>query len=81
MFQVLILDHLPEKSEQPLFEGTAMSVILPGTEGDFEILDFHKPIISRLKKGAIIVDNNREITIQGGVAKMHAQNLVALVQL
>ena len=52
MFQVLILDALPEKSEQPIFEGTAMSVILPGAEGEFEILDFHKPIISKLKKGA-----------------------------
>ncbi len=78
MFHVLILSsHL--KNQEILFEGQSQSVVLPGTEGVFEILDFHKPVISRLKKGYIIVDNNQEFLIKGGVAKMNHQSLVAIV--
>lgn len=81
MFHVLILDSRPERSEQPLYEGNSSSVVLPGTDGEFEILDFHKPILSTLKKGVILVDNSKEIPVSGGIAKMHFQNLVALVDL
>lgn len=78
MFHVLILSsHL--KNQEILFEGQSQSVILPGQEGVFEILDFHKPVISRLKKGYIIVDNEKEYSIKGGVAKMNHQSLVAIV--
>lgn len=81
MFKVLILDMRPELSKKPVFEGNSLSVCLPGADGEFEILDFHKPIISRLKKGMISVDNATEIPIQGGIAKMQYQSLVALVEL
>ena len=80
MFHVLILDARPERSEQPIFEGNSSSVVLPGTEGEFEVLDFHKPILSTLNKGVIIVDNSKEFPVVGGIAKMHFQNLVALVE-
>ena len=80
MFQVLILNAHPEVPN-PVFEGRSSSVILPGVEGEFEILDFHKPIISRLKKGFIVVDNSREIPIRGGIVKMKFQSLVAMVEL
>lgn len=77
----MILNARPEKSEELLFQGNASSVILPGAEGEFEVLDFHKPILSQLKKGFILVDNAAEIPVQGGIVKMHFQNLVALVDL
>ena len=79
MFHVLILSAHPKIREDILFEGTAASVLLPGTDGEFEVLDFHKPIISRLKKGVIVVDNEKEFPIEGGVAKMRTQSLVAMV--
>ncbi len=41
-----------------LFEGKASSVLLPGEQGVFEVLDYHKPLVSRLVKGNIIVDQN-----------------------
>ncbi len=62
-----------------IFEGHSSSVIFPGTEGEFEILDFHKPILSRLKKGVIVLDNQKEILIEGGVMSMDKQQLVAMV--
>ncbi len=79
MFQVLIYKSRPKGSEEIIFQGQASSVILPGSEGEFEVLNFHKPIMSRLKKGLIVVDNIKEFPVAGGVVKMAQQSLVAIV--
>ncbi len=79
MFHVLILHARPYLKAAPVFEDRCASVILPGTEGEFEILDFHKPILSRLQKGTLVVDNRKEFKIKGGVIKMDHQSLVAIV--
>ena len=79
MFHVLILNSRLKSAEDILFEDKSRSVFLPGTEGEFEVLDFHKPVISRLKKGVIVVDNVKEFLIEGGVVKMQNQSLVAIV--
>ncbi|MBN1687898.1 MAG: hypothetical protein JW893_02235 [Candidatus Omnitrophica bacterium] len=75
----MLKDKIREK-EEVIFEGEASSVLLPGTDGEFEVLDFHKPIMSRLKKGSIIVDNKKELRIKSGIVKMDHQNLVAVVE-
>ena len=80
MFHVLILNSRIKTQEEILFEGQAASVLLPGKEGEFEVLDFHKPIISRLKKGSIVVDNSKEFPILDGIVKMDRQSLVAVVE-
>lgn len=79
MFQVLILTASPEDPKSILFEGPSQSVLLPGLDGEFEVLDFHKPIISRLKEGLITVDNQKEYSIKGGIASMAKQQLLAVV--
>ena len=81
MFHVLILNARPKSQEDIIFEGQSSSVLFPGVDGEFEVLDFHKPIISRLKKGTITVDNTKEFPIEGGVVKMKFQSLVAMVEL
>ena len=81
MFHILILNSRPRSQDSVVYEGKAASAILPGVEGEFEILDFHKPILSRLKNGFIVVDNAKELQIKGGVAKMDCQSLVAVVDL
>ena len=45
----------PEKS---VFNGEANSVSLPGSNGVFQVLNNHAPIISSLKKGEIILEVN-----------------------
>ncbi len=46
----------PEKN---LFEGQAKSIMLPGLDGIFEVLDQHAPIIAALGKGSIkLTDEN-----------------------
>ncbi len=81
MFHVLILNSRHKGKDAILFEGQSSTVLLPGKDGEFEILDFHKPIISTLKKGLLLVDNQKEFMIKGGLAKMGRQNLVAVVDL
>ena len=39
--------------EKTIFTGDVSSVYLPGSEGFFQILDNHAPIVSTLKKGTI----------------------------
>ncbi len=79
MFQVLILKSRPKDSDEIIFQGQAGSVSLPGSEGEFEVLNFHKPILSRLKKGTIVVDNTKEFPVTGGIVKMASQSLVAII--
>ncbi len=43
--------------EKILFEGKADRVILPGEGGVFEVLPFHKHILSRLLTGTIVIDD------------------------
>ena len=40
----------PEKVE---YDGDVLSVVVPGTMGQFEILNDHAPIISTLQKGVV----------------------------
>ena len=73
-----ITKFLPLAGSNPrLFEETLNKMI---EDGEFEVLDFHKPIMSHLKEGTIVVDNFNEIPIRGGVVKMGGQKLVAIVE-
>ncbi len=65
--------------KERLFEGEAESVVLPGDNGDFEILPFHKPIISLLRGGTIIV-GSRQLKIRRGIARVIRDQVVALVE-
>ncbi|HRI33822.1 MAG: ATP synthase F1 subunit epsilon [Saprospiraceae bacterium] len=39
--------------EAQLYEGHAKAIILPGLDGQFEILDRHAPLISALDNGTV----------------------------
>jgi F0F1-type ATP synthase epsilon subunit len=60
-----------------VFEGKAKRVILPGESGTFEILPFHKRILSRLVRGTITVDQ-QGIPIRRGIVKA-SQNMVTII--
>jgi len=76
----MLLDILtPEKL---LYEGEIRSVKLPGTNGEFEILNNHAPIISTLSKGEICVTNTNndkeKFNINGGVIEMQNNKIIVL---
>ena len=62
-----------------LFDGKAHSVILPGEQGVFEILLNHKPILSRLFTGQMIVDD-RAVPIRRGVVRVAKNQILAVVE-
>ena len=70
--------------EKELFNGEITSVKLPGTNGGFEILNNHAPIISTLCKGKIKVTNIDKSTenfeINGGVIEMKNNKIIVLAE-
>ena len=67
----------PEKIE---FDGAVESVLVPGTMGQFEILNDHAPIISTLQKGTVEYQNKEgknSLEIQGGFVEVQ-KNVVSL---
>ena len=70
--------------EEKVFEGDVQSVQLPGTEGSFQILDNHAPVVSTLKKGnLVLVDTNnesKEIEVNGGVVEVNSNHIIVLAE-
>ena len=68
--------------EKEIFNGEVTSVKFPGTNGEFEILNNHAPIISTLEKGEIrVINNNKKIenfNINGGVIEMQNNKIIVL---
>lgn len=62
-----------------VFKGKADSVILPGDTGVFEIMSYHKRVLSRLLKGSIDVDG-QEFPIARGVAKVDKNDVMIVVE-
>lgn len=68
--------------EKEIFNGEVTSVRFPGTNGEFEILNNHAPIISTLEKGEIRVittnKNTENFNINGGVIEMQNNKIIVL---
>ena len=68
----------PERIE---FDGEVESVLVPGTQGQFEILKDHAPIISTLDKGLVEYGLPKgqkvQLEILGGFVEVQ-QNVVSL---
>lgn len=62
-----------------ILKGKADSVVLPGNEGVFEILPFHKPLFSRLLGGNVVIDG-KSISIQRGVVKVENNTVTIVVE-
>jgi F0F1-type ATP synthase epsilon subunit len=75
MFKATILN--PKRT---LFEKDVFSVFLPGTEGEFEVMQFHKPLIALLKSGHIIINWEEILMIRKGVVMVNQNGLVAMVE-
>jgi F-type H+-transporting ATPase subunit epsilon len=67
----------PEKIE---FSGEVESVKVPGTMGNFEILNNHAPIISTLQKG-IVEYNGNQLPILGGFVEVQKNEVSLCVEI
>ena len=75
MFKVSILNP-----KRVLFQGEAWSVFVGGDQGEFELLEYHSPILSILNEGEILIDQKKFIKIKGGILRFHHNELVVLVE-
>ncbi len=70
--------------DKKLFSGEVKSVVLPGSQGRFGVLNKHASMISSLKKGKIkLVDDKQEtqiFEITGGVAEVHKNKIIVLAE-
>jgi len=63
-----------------LFQGDAKSVFLPGDMAEFELLDFHAPIVSLLRPGRVVLDGKKVIPIKRGMVRFDNNECMILVE-
>jgi F-type H+-transporting ATPase subunit epsilon len=70
--------------DKKLFSGEVKSIVLPGTDGKFGLLNHHAPIISSLKKGTLKVTDDTQTVqnfeIKGGVVEMLNNQVIILAE-
>jgi len=78
----MVLDILtPEKS---IFSGDIKLIKVPGTNGSFEVMDNHAPVISSLDKGELKITPNKGddifYQIEGGVIEVNHNKAIVLIE-
>ena len=71
--------------ERLLFSGAVEGVVIPGAEGDFEVLAMHAPVMSNIRPGLISVRETtsgapKRIFIRGGFAEVGPAGLTILAE-
>jgi F-type H+-transporting ATPase subunit epsilon len=70
--------------EHKIFSGEVYGVQLPGTEGSFEVLDRHAPLVSALKAGKLKILKDKTATgfynIQSGFVEVINNKTTVLVE-
>lgn len=69
--------------DQSVFEGEVDSASFPGTDGSFQILNNHAPLVSTLGKGIIVYKskkNETEVMIDGGVVEVLNNRAIVLAE-
>ncbi len=65
-----------------MFDGEAVSITVPGVEGEMTILAHHEPLVTTLKKGTVTVRAGGEVRpyeIEGGVLECSGNRAVVLL--
>jgi len=63
-----------------IYQNEIQSIFLYGSDGEFEILAYHYPLLGVLKKGDIIINWNERIRVNGGVVKFFANECTIMVE-
>lgn len=74
MLEVIVLTP-----ERIVFEGRVRSLILPGEQGVFEVLPYHKPLISRLISGKVVLDTH-SVTIRRGIVSVNNNKATIIIE-
>ncbi|MFP4526803.1 MAG: ATP synthase F1 subunit epsilon [Bacteroidales bacterium] len=70
--------------EKTIYKGKVSSIRVPGSLGDFTVLQYHAPIISTLEKGKIKIEeqggNPEYFDIEGGIVEVHKNKAIILAE-
>lgn len=67
--------------DKKVFEGEVVAVSFPGTDGFFQVLNDHAPLISLLKDGVVeykLKDSVNQVKITGGVVEVLKNKVILL---
>ena len=70
------------KVDEVLFEGEARSLVVPGSEGQMEILGHHMPLITTLARGEIRVEvggQKRRFPIESGILEVRGDGATVIL--
>lgn len=69
--------------DKKVFGGEAVAVTFPGTEGRFQVLNDHAPLVSTLGKGEVVIDTGsgkQSVVIDGGVVEVLHNKILVLAE-
>lgn len=69
--------------DKKVFSGEATAATFPGTEGQFQVLNSHAPLVSTLGKGEILIDTpsgKQTYSVDGGVVEVLNNNILVLAE-
>lgn len=67
--------------EKKVFEGEVTIATFPGTDGSFQVMDNHAPMISLLKEGVVEYKGKEglhQLTVTGGVVEVLKNKVILL---
>ncbi|MVN77908.1 ATP synthase F1 subunit epsilon [Hymenobacter sp. HMF4947] len=68
--------------DRKVFAGEVTSVRFPGTDGSFEVLNNHAPLISALQAGDVVLNGGSAGTfhVSGGIVEVLRNNVIVLAE-
>lgn len=69
--------------DKKVFTGEAVAVTFPGTEGQFQVLNNHAPLVSTLGKGEVLIDTGagkQSYIVDGGVVEVLHNKILVLAE-
>jgi len=70
--------------EKKLYAGDVKLIHFPGSQGEFEVMDKHAPIISTLREGKLwikpIEGNKSTFDVKGGVVEVLQNKVIILAE-
>lgn len=70
--------------DKVLFSGPAQAVLVPGHEGDFQVLSDHAPVMTSMRPGVVGIDDaqgkHSRIFVRGGFADASKEGLILLAE-
>lgn len=70
--------------DKKLFDGSAYSVTVPGSEGELTVLSGHEPFVTTLKEGLVRVRKERDseqetFPVESGVLEVSKEGAILLI--